>query len=126
MSTIAISPDLLSAIVTSIRNFGGYTVDLLTGVSPASGFCVAYDKHTEHVVSESADLGAAVLSYIAQYDDWSEPVHLGAWVDDGLVYLDRPLVLDNLDRAISIGKSAAQLAIYDIAAGETVYLESEE
>jgi hypothetical protein len=47
-------------------------------------------------------------------------VHLGAWVDDGTVYLDCSLILDNLADAIAIGEKNEQLAIFSFETMESI------
>jgi hypothetical protein len=47
---------------------------------------------------------------------------LGAWRDNGKVYLDVSIFVENRDRALFLAKQHAQLAIYDFTARDSVYL----
>lgn len=48
--------------------------------------------------------------------------YLGAWIDEGIVYIDISVLVENKDDAMELGKINNQLAIYDIENNESIYL----
>lgn len=47
---------------------------------------------------------------------------LGTWLDNGLVYFDKSVSIENLDEALELAKMNNQLAIYDTVEGISIYL----
>ena len=105
-----------SALMNELESNGGFTYSL-DGSSPRAGekfFAVAYSKDSERTFPLASFTPEDLVSFIADNADAlaSENVHLGAWVDDGTVYLDCSLILDNEAEALAIGRRNDQLAIF--------------
>ena len=97
-----------------IERDGGFTVDLL-GNRPLRGYIVSLSGYTSRIpltlfedndVSEFATLHSPKLF---------KPLHyIGAWVEDGEVWLDVSEQLFSRDGAIQAGISRNQIAIWDV------------
>ena len=48
--------------------------------------------------------------------------YLGAWIDEGITYIDISVLVENKEDALELGKVNNQLAIYDIENNESIYL----
>lgn len=112
--------NILSLFVDTIHK-GGATISLL-GTVPTSGFAV----------STRPDLGLCIPLYTFDsqiLSNWvsnhaellgREDLYIGTWVDCGWVYVDVTQVFADRSAAISAGRAADQLAIYDLAEGISI------
>ena len=48
--------------------------------------------------------------------------YLGAWIDEGITYIDISVLVENKEDALELGKINNQLAIYDIENNGSIYL----
>lgn len=112
---------VLPADITSLRDRlaepdGGFTVDLMTGAEPQTGFSVALPGH-EHVLPERAMTVEDLARYVAAHQDaLTQPgAHLGGWHDPetGQVMLDTSIVAPTRQAAIDLGLDYNQKAVYD-------------
>ena len=62
-----------------------------------------------------AEIDRAAVDW--DFTDW----YLGAWIDDGVLYIDH-VILTNRPLAEKIGRENGQSAIYNVDTGETVRL----
>ncbi len=106
---------------------GGVTISL-KGEVPTEGFSVATDKLTEHTVPQETFSKSDTLSYIAKNFDKlkTEGNYIGAWIDNGKVYLDVPSVFKDVKQAVKAAKAADQLGIFDLSKFETIGKENYE
>lgn len=106
---------------------GGVTISL-KGEVPTEGFSVATSKATEHTVPQETFSKADTLSYIAKNFDAlkQEGNYIGAWLDNGKIYLDVPTVFKDVKKAAQAAKAADQLGIFDLSKFETIGKENYE
>lgn len=102
---------------TELVDNGGFTYHLETRHSPSAGdhlYAVAYSKTTERTFRFEAFTPTDLVNFIADNADAlsQENVYLGGWVDNGLVYLDCSLIVDDEQTALEIAKLNEQLAIF--------------
>jgi len=123
MTTPAIVSPRLSAIVNDIRTNGGATWHPARPV-PADGYMVSVPGHEETVPASQFSSLTLTAYEDARWDTVlnSENLYFGAWIDEGLVYLDLSLHTSSRDEAKVFGRLGGQLAIYEIATGESIYL----
>ncbi|XVV04506.1 hypothetical protein ACQPW3_03555 [Actinosynnema sp. CA-248983] len=102
---------------------GGFTVDPATGAAVADGYAVSVDPYYErtHDQPVTADDLAAYLVTAQRAFALPRRV-LGGWhdPDSGRVHLDVSVVVPTLAEALELGRSAGQLAVFDLAAGNSV------
>lgn len=117
----------INDIQQEIIDNGGVSYNPKKGiVNPTTGFMVSLPDSEKVVnVSEltSADIRAQLTKMLARD---SENLFFGAWVDDNKVYLDFSLNLEDKNEALLFGELWAQLAIWDCANSETIYLENSQ
>jgi hypothetical protein len=81
----------------------------------------------EHKCPNTGDvdtMAACLESYIARRARYLEGRYVGAWLDGGWLYLDTVEVLEDRASAVLAGIAAEQLAIFDLAAGEEIRLDT--
>lgn len=93
---------------------------------PTTGYAFSPEKETEAVVDTLTP--AALQFYVYEHRDrLALPNrYLGIWKNpvDGLTYIDVSTVEQDRARAFERARKAQQLAVYDIVAGESIYLNS--
>lgn len=100
---------------------GGVTINL-KGEIPTEGFSVATSKATERIVPQME----FTKDHLAQYvqDNWKHLQeagrHIGAWIDNGQVYMDVPKVFTDKAEAAAAALKADQLGIFDLKNFETI------
>lgn len=125
--TLSLEP---TALRHALQDRGGFTVDPTTGDIPTTGYAVAlpgYERVYPAALLTASDLwsGLQDARIAAHYSAFH--VYYGAWRDPetDLVYLDASIVTEFRDLALQLAREGSQLAIYDIAAGESIRLEPE-
>lgn len=105
-----------------VRAQQGFTLDAHLQ-SPTSGYMVSL-KGTEVQFPNVADMPDDVLQRECDDFDCRVPrgVYFGAWVDEGTLYLDHSVNIQDRDVAIALGHANNQLAIWDIANGKSIRL----
>jgi hypothetical protein len=99
-------------------NKGGFTVRDGNLIRPTSGYAVSikgWETRVPRALLSLPLFTAIVKSY--------QGLTFGAWIDDGIVYFDRSFIYADRQAAIDVGHANGQKAIYDFAAGESIYLE---
>lgn len=98
------------------RYQGGFTYDLNRGIYPTTGYVVSIFPDNERQYLASEFTRQDIHNYLSEHSDTlaQENVCLGAWHDNGIVYLDCAVVLEDKDLAISLGEEFFQLAIFDL------------
>jgi len=110
--------ELLDKIFTD----GGFSVQVASGSIPSSGYMVSIQGceevyHTEDVTDDT------IPGYITRIKELLLPgAYLGAWLDGSKVYLDVSINVDDLQDALDLARENSQLAIYDLATGDSIYL----
>lgn len=110
-------------LAQQIKDQGGVTLDIKGGEVPNDGYVYSPDKTTEFSLPEKDFGDNHIDDYIEKYYDKlsQDGMYLGAWVDNGKVYLDVSRNVANEHEAVVAAKSADQLGIYDVKNGQTKY-----
>lgn len=98
----------LSAVAA--KNKEGYTVDAVTLQPITKGYAVA-------VAATQNSFGPEGLARVIEYARTHKDVNaFGGWYneDNGLYYYDAVVITDSLADALELGKSNAQIAIFDL------------
>jgi hypothetical protein len=123
--------DIAGRVARATLAAGGATM-ALDGTVPVTGYAVALpglEQTYPDGYADTADDGATVARISAYIDAHRASLerpdrYLGAWVDAGTLYLDTVEVFTDRDAAILAGIAAEQIAIFDIAAGEEIRLDT--
>lgn len=112
-------------LMTRLYYRGGFTVNA-RGLMPAAGFMVSYAGYEKSFDAASFD-ARDILEYVTQYREELSKAGacLGGWYDNEeskRIYLDISVCIPDRVEAITAGKLNGQRAIFDIAAGESVYM----
>lgn len=99
---------MLSAVAAN--NKEGYTVDAATLQPITNGYAVA-------VAATQNSFGPEGLARVIEYARTHKEVNaFGGWynAENGLYYYDAVIIADSLADALELGKSNAQIAIFDL------------
>lgn len=101
---------------------GGFSYNTVTKDEPKTGFAVSSYPEFETKVPLDANLPEAIKSFQAAHADiLSQPGHhMGAWVDQGIVYLDVSILEKTPEAAAATARKFNQQAYYDLGKGESV------
>ena len=122
--------NLLSAVASSkLVKTGGYTLSW-AGKTPKSGYAVSLPGNESvygfggSSLTESEAYGIVGWYFEQKFHlvESQKSCYFGGWVDSGKLYCDVSIVVSSLAEAKRLGKLYNQLAVYDIAKGETIYL----
>jgi hypothetical protein len=124
--TTLISFDVLAKnVYNDLDAFGGSTQSAIVGVpTVTSGYAVSLPGHEQRVTLQVGWVG--VRQAVADYAESKRSLlaqpgrYLGAWIEDGLVYLDITEVHAELATAVRLGWERDQLAIFDLGRGEEI------
>ena len=98
-------------------DMGGFAVSAHDGDFIVSGVCYTYYDIEEFITQNLWDTIRLIIR------DYPE-AHVGAWLsDDGLIYIDPIVVLDDFTEATELAEANDQIAIYDFRKAESVYRE---
>ncbi len=93
----------------------GFSVQLVSGDVPTTGYMVALSGHEERVPVEAFTLDRLIRYVKAHFDALMEDnMFLGAWASDGHVYLDVSECVSDRALAVELGAARDQLAIWDV------------
>jgi hypothetical protein len=124
--TTLISFDVLAQnVYNDLDAFSGSTQSAIVGVpTVSSGYGVSLPGHEQRVPLQVGWLGLqqAIADYAESKRSWlAQPGrYLGAWIDDGIVYLDITEVHAERAHAEALGYDRNQLAIWDFARQEEI------
>jgi hypothetical protein len=110
-----------------IRTNGGFTADQSFN-APATGYMVSL-KGTEvqfpnYSTMSDEQLERECQEYYTNEVNWErQGVYFGAWLDDGVLFFDNSVNIQDLEVAIAFGQANNQLAIWDIANGKSIRLD---
>jgi hypothetical protein len=113
----------LKEFVAAIVKNGGATYNLAIGDTAHSGYMVS-KKGFEMKFLPETKVRDAVIQFMEAYgfELCFEENYMGAWVDEGILYMDISNNFEKRSEAIREGYKNEQLAIYDVVAQESVYL----
>ena len=109
---------------TAICN-GGATIDPRTGEFVTSGGIVVAVPGFEHQMPARDFDHDALAQYVGSgaIFDVSPGFQLGVWIDrQPRVYLDVVELITDRPRALGLAKQRGEQAVYDLDAGETIYV----
>jgi len=112
----------------SIIANGGSSYNLLTGeFNPNNGFMVSIKGHELSIPYNLNGIQYDIARYIKSKADilisgLSENKFLGAWLDNGLLYLDVSILVDTEIEAIQLAKENNQLAYFNNSTKESIYI----
>lgn len=111
---------LVSLIINGIFNNDGISINL-GGQSPTSGFMYSV-QNCELQIGLANITDELVAQFIAENEHilTQNGMYLGAWVNDGVVYLDVSRNVNTYFEAVHQGMNNRQLAIYDVVNGVSV------
>jgi hypothetical protein len=112
----------LKEFVAAIIKNGGATYNLAIGDTAHSGYMVS--KKGFEMKFQEVDVTQAVCQFIKEFgfELYEVENFMGAWVDEGILYIDISNNFAKRSEAIREGYKNEQLAIYDVIAQESVYL----
>lgn len=112
-----------AAAASVIRDGFGITING-QNLAPALGYMVSVYPEREERYPVEAVTADVIEGYVARHADLIDsPVNfLGAWVTDGVVYLDVSVNEIDRGRAVALGREHDQLAIYDVVARRDIRL----
>jgi hypothetical protein len=106
---------------------GGFTIEVKTGREPTTGYVVGTAKKAEMKIDWYRFTPRMIDRYVRCYtSELAAPgTMLGGWHNpaDGLVYVDIVTVVDTRCEAEKLAAANGQQAYYDIAAGESIYVD---
>lgn len=114
-------------LLSRLKNDGGFTYDVVHDDSPTKGFVVSTSLSNERIFKPGEIDESTVQKYMDDHDAIfkSDPTaRLGGWLNEktGEIYLDVSHVIDDKEQALNLAKAHKQEAIYDISAGQTVFV----
>lgn len=106
-------------ILTYVNDFSGATVDATTGDIALlnAGYMVSlagYEKQVKKLSFRALQKAEKTARNLGGF--------LGIWADDGIIYLDVSVCVDNIETALILGKKHAQKAIFDNNLKNSIYL----
>lgn len=116
-----------STLLASLKEHGGFTYQPLDDTSPKNGFAVAAFPGAEKILDADKITPSDIFDYLTTHADkfTDHRVHVGGWTDQGKVYLDLSMVVQNKDEAIKLGVKHNQLAVFDLGKMETITVPSQ-
>lgn len=102
---------ILALTAIAAANKEGYTVDAQTLEPVTTGYAVA-------VADTQDSFGPEGLAKVVRYlQDHPEVNAFGGWYNskNGQYYYDATIIVDDLERAIELGRANKQIAIFDLA-----------
>ena len=113
----------LKEFVAAIIENGGATYNLANGGTVDKGYMVS-KKGFEMKFHPEVDVTQAVCQFIKEFgfELYEVENFMGAWIDEGILYLDISNNIADRRKAIKQGYKNEQLAIFDVVAQESLYL----
>ena len=89
---------------------------------PTAGYMVSVPD--ESVIVPIDDREAAIEAISAHRKSIAQRTHLpyyvGTWVDNGQIFIDVSVQIDNLEHALDVGRTFEQIAIYDVVNQQSI------
>lgn len=105
---------------------GGATFDG-TGaiINPATGFAVATGPQRSFDIAAVPDTFAKFCQMVREAAEHAADPRLmdpyfGTWINDGRMYVEPTVIIQDRESALDLARFTGQLAIYDFARGETI------
>lgn len=116
-----------SQLLKTILIQGGITVKPNLTPYQGQGYAVAVAKRFERIIDLSGDAGHLQGTFNQALTELrfaaaSRGAYIGAWIDQGKLYLDLSEVVESRTKAIELGLKRGQLGVYSFQAMETIDL----
>jgi hypothetical protein len=111
-----------SELIKQLDSKGGFST-MLSGESPSSGYMVSLANKGK-IISRKDFTDVDLLDFILNNSAALEKSYLGAWIENGNVYLDISNNIPSLFPAIIEAVKNKQVAIYDVTNDKSLYLKS--
>lgn len=108
-------------IIENIKENGGGTYNKdLKSINAKRGYMVSlqgYERKckTEEEIKKAIKENMEIIKGL-------DSAYLGAWIDEGIIYIDVSILVENKEDALELGKVNNQLAVYDLKSNESIYL----
>lgn len=111
----------IKKIIEEIKenNGGTYNKEYKT-INAKQGYMVSLQGYEKKCKTEQ-EIEKAIMENM-EIIKGLDNAYLGAWIDEGITYIDISVLVDNKEDAMQLGKVNNQLAIYDIQNNESIYL----
>lgn len=116
-----LNPEVASNIVRFTQEWGGLSINMVDGSMPNTGYMVAKPPEFGRIVDEVDFInpvkGPKILSdYMKTHknDLGNGKNYLGTWLNESKVYLDVSENIQELFKAIKLGKERNQIKIWDV------------
>lgn len=111
----------IKTIIREIKenNGGTYNKEYKT-INAKKGFMVSLQGYEKKCKTEQ-EIERAIMENM-EIIKGLDNAYLGAWIDEGITYIDISVLVENKGDAMELGKINNQLAIYDIENNESIYL----
>lgn len=104
-------------IEKALKN-GGFTIDKNRKAPKCkSGYVVSdFGREKTYLLNDKSDMVKLEKDIIVYFDyiQNEDGANVGAWIEDGVLFLDISRIYQNKKEALKVGKKNRQLAIYDI------------
>lgn len=109
--------------LTRAAKRGGFTVDS-RGNSPRSGFVVSIYPRSETIIPVGSLDDRRLLAFVARNENLLRRAghFFGAWLENGLVFLDVSVITESRNAALDIANRYRQKSVFDLATGENIYV----
>jgi hypothetical protein len=125
----------LAQFTIQIAATGGATYNIVTGDTPTSGYAASMKEHEKIVVlpptwdsMPSSERGMLIKQHVLDFIVTNGPRlenawdYIGAWTQEGMMYLDVTRVFDELYDAVLFGILNNQKAVFDFTSGNSIEL----
>lgn len=115
--------------LSEILNSGGFSMKDRSGTPPAGGFMLSLNKETEEIFDLEGLTAETLEDYYERHQSVieEEDKYVGAWVDDGKVYMDVSTNMEgSVEEVIAAAEAADQLAIWDVTGAQTIFTSLKE
>jgi hypothetical protein len=112
----------------SIINNGGATYNLMTNeFNPDHGYIVSIKGYEDRSKFNEVSLQHKIVEYVKKnadvfIDAKNHELFLGGWIDNGDLFLDVSVLIEDKDEAIRVAILNSQLAYYDCVLGKSINL----
>ena len=114
--------DVSAMLYRSIYRGNGRSIRMADGSKPTTGYMVSLSGYEMRsaMVPTYGMIRAWAGAIVRQSITTNYPLYWGCWFDNGRYYLDVSVNAQDRDNALAVAKRNGQLAIFDVAEGETI------
>lgn len=110
-------------LIERLKKSGGFTINVLTGKTPKVGWAVAI-RGAEKKVRSKKMSSLTLQRYRKKHPELERnDRYLGAWDNGrGTIFLDVVRIVHDKEMAMTAGRAAGQISIYNFKTKEVIYL----